>query len=80
MPVTGVQTCALPISQLLFLQKVREKPDAGPDSQHAHSRKVLGEALDELFFLNESKLVVIDPDGKEYSYPVGEIRSLIRRD
>lgn len=67
-------------AQLLFLQKVREKPDAGPDSQHAHSRKVLGEALDELFFLNESKLVVIDPDGKEYSYPVGEIRSLIRRD
>ena len=63
----------------LICQKV-VKPDAGPDSQHAHSRKVLGEALDELFFLNESKLVVIDPDGKEYCYPVGEIRSLIRRD
>ncbi len=67
-------------AQLLFLQKVREKPDAGPDSQHAHSRKVLGEALDELFFKNENKLVVLDPDGKEYSYPVGEIRKLIRRE
>lgn len=67
-------------AQLLFLQKVREKPDAGPDSQHAHSRKVLGEALDELFFRNEDRLVVIDPDGKEHSYPVGEIRKLIRRD
>ncbi len=67
-------------AQLLFLQKVREKPDAGTDSQHAHAREVLGEALDELFFKNEDKLVVLDPDGKEHSYPVGEIRKLIGRD
>lgn len=67
-------------AQLLFLQKVREKPNAGIDTQHGHSRQVLSEALDELFFKNENKMVVLDPDGKEYTYPVEKIRKLVRKE
>lgn len=67
-------------AHILFLQKVKEKPNAGIDTQHGHSRQVLGEALDELFFKNENKLVVSDFDGNPHTYPVEMLRKLAHRE
>lgn len=66
-------------AQILYLQKIREKEGSSEDSQHNYSRKILEEALETLFFTGETQLKVKDPDGREYVYPVEEIRQLIKK-
>lgn len=65
-------------AHILFLQKVRDSTPVKKDSMHAASREILQKELEQLFFKNETKLTVMDPDGKNYTYSVEDIRKLIR--
>lgn len=64
--------------RILFLQKFRERQPENENSYHSSSRDILQKELSEMFFKNENKLIVSDPDGKKYSYSADEIRELIK--
>lgn len=63
---------------ILFLQKIADNHQGNRSSYHSLSRDILQKELNELFFKNESKMVVIDPNGKKYTYPIDEIKELIK--
>lgn len=64
--------------RILFLQKFRERQPENENSYHSSSRDILQKELSEMFFKNENKLIVSDPDGKKYTYSADEIRELIK--
>lgn len=64
--------------QILFLQKVVDRFPEYKNSSHAFSKNILQKELEELFFKHENKMIVLDPDGKKYSYSTDEIRELIK--
>ncbi len=63
---------------VLFWQKYTKRRPEDEDSYCYSSRAILQNELDELFFKNENKMIVLDPDGKKYSYSTDEIRELIK--
>ena len=42
------------------------------------SKDIIQKELDELFFQHKTDMVVVDPDGKKYTYSADEIRELIK--
>lgn len=64
-------------AQILLLLKVKDKAPASEDTMHDTSRKLLRKELEEMFFRGETRLEVMDPDGKKYVYSAEEIRRII---
>lgn len=62
---------------ILFLQKI---VDSHPDNKHSYhsvSKHILQKELENTFFKNENKIIVLDPNGRKHSYSTDEIRELI---
>lgn len=75
--LTEIDKKKIRFAQVLFLQKMKGKPNSGIEMQREDARNTLREALDELFFKDEKKLVTLDPDGKEHVYSIEDIRKLV---
>ena len=63
---------------VLFLQKMKALSSGERHYFNGLSGDILRKELDELFFRQEATLVVVDPDGKKYTYSADEMRELIK--
>lgn len=63
---------------ILYLQKMKALSSGERYNLNSLSKDIIQKELDELFFQHKTDMVVVDPDGKKYTYSADEMRELIK--